>query len=221
MRLNLSRHNCVHFGISGEFTVSEKDDRAIQSFVAQTGTHSHIRNDGKGSMALFGSRSQFGDVNLRVLGSITRSPGPDEQRSIRLALTIDRIRDRLERPPSVFRPVSKLVDAASGLFGTIRVSCDAVFEYDQRYVSKARFPSPMILQEGSAGITHIDGAQFSRRVDGETEYRISITVPDDGASFVHSVDFVTTVQLDRKAIHRLFERARSLSSELVIRAEVG
>ena len=223
MRLNLPRHNCVHFGISGELTVSEKDDGAIQSFIARTGTHSHERSEGRGSVALFGSRSRFGDANLRVLGSISRSPGPDEQRSIQLSLTIDRIRDQLRRPPSVFRPVSMLVDAACGLFGTIKLNCDARFEYDrlQRYASKARFPAPLIVQEGSAGITHIDGAQFSRRVSGETEYRISVTVSDDGASFVHSVDFETEVLLDRRAIHRLFERARSISSELLIRAEVG
>ena len=222
MRLNLPRYNCIHFGISGEFTVSKDSDTEIQSFVNQTATHTHELTDERRRVALFGSRSRFGDINHRVLGSISRRQGSDEVHSVRLSITIDRAPDELPRPPSSFRPVSNVIDAASRLFGPIKISCDALFEYDQlHYLSRASFPSAMIVQDGSAGITHIEGAQFSRRVNGEVEHRISVTPSEDGTSFAHSIDFETTVALDRKSMHRLFNRARSISRQLLIPVEDG
>ena len=179
--------------------------------------HIHHHDEEDTHVAIFGSRSRIKGTTHRARGSLSRSVGVDDVRSIRLSITNDRASDTLPRPPADMRPVSTLIEASSRLFGPIRVACNAIFEYveSQGYRSRVRFPIPLIIQNDAAGITHIEQAQFSRRVDDDVEYRISVS--EDSSSITHSLAFEITVPLDRKSIIQLLNNARSISSALIIR----
>ena len=217
MRLNLPRHNCIHLRILGQFTVSKDNDDKIQSFMDQTASRIHHDDEEDTHVAIFGSRSRIKGTTHRVRGSLSRSVGVGDVRSIRLSITNDRAPETLPRPPANMRPVSTLIEASSRLFGPIQVTCNAVFEYDesQGYRSKVRFPFRLIIPGDPAGVTHIEQAQFSRRVNDDVEYRISVS---GGSPLItHSVGFETTVELDRKSVSQLFNNARSISSQFVMR----
>ena len=125
----------------------------------------------------------------------------------------------LASPPREIRPVSLLTDSASQLFGTISVNCYTTFEYDKTkgFRSKVSFPVPLVVQEEREGITHIESAQFSRRDNDEIDYRILVLDPEDSASFLHSIDFETTLAIDHNSIRGLLSRARAISTRLVVR----
>ena len=183
----------------------------------QTASHIHHHDEEDSHVATFGSRFRIKGTTHRIRGSLSRSVSAHDVRSISLSITHDRASDTLPRPPADMRPVSTLIEASSRLFGPITVACDAVFEYveSQGYRSRVRFPIPLIIQDDAAGITHIERAQFSRRVDDDVEYRISVS--ESSSSITHSVAFETTVPLDRKSIIQLLNNARSISSRLIIR----
>ena len=218
MRLNLPRHNCIHFGILAEVTVSKENDAAIKSFMDQAATHTHVHEEHT-HVAIFGSRSQIGGTTHRIRGSLQRSVDAEDVRSVRLSITNDRASDTLRRPPTSIKPVSHLIEASSRLFGSIGITCNSIFEYDEstHYRSSVRFPMPLMIRDHPAGITHIEQAQFSRRVNNTCEYRISVS--ENASSFTHSIDFEPTVLLNRKSIVQLFEKARAISSQLLIHTE--
>ena len=223
MRLNLPKYHCVQFGIFSEFTVSMEQDADIQSFVSQTATHSHSRfkgDDERTLVALFGSKSRVSGVIHQVQCTLSRQLREDEP-TYSLSITNHRVSENLPAPPRDYRPVSVVIESASWLFGSVDVNCDAVFEYDQSHGFRSRinYPIPMIVQENEGGITHVEHAQFSRRYNDEIEYRILVVNSEDSDSFVHSVRFQTTTDLDRTGVRRLFDRARSISSQLSIRTE--
>ena len=63
---------------------------------------------------------------------------------------------------------------------------------------------PMFVQSEESGVTHVEQAQFSRRVNDEIEY--SISVYEDSDAITHVVEYKDTVQLDSKAISKLLDR---------------
>lgn len=212
MRLNLPRHNCIYFGIRGEFTVSKDSDVEIQAFMDETEGHTHDEDAMR--IAFFGSRSRIEGTTHRVKG-IIRSNDTEDGHTIRLSITNQRVRDTLPRPPAVIKPVSKLIEAAPHLFGTIEITCNATFEYDrtQNYNSKVRFPIPLVIQGDSVGLTHIEQAQFSRKVNDDVEYSISMS--ENSGSFKHFVEFKRTVALDWKSLRLLFDKARAISLQFI------
>ena len=216
MRLDLLRYNCVHFGIQSDFTVP-KDNVAINSLMDQTLGHSIQIDQDPVRVATFGSRSRIGGNTYQILGILRCITKKDDANAIRLSITVDKALDSLPRPPSGMRPISRLVDSATDLFGSVEVSCTCSFKFDeqQEYRSKVNFPMPLIVQDSSIGITHIEQAEFSRRINDDVEYRV--TVSQDATSFGHLVEFDRAMQLNRGSIKRLFDDARSISSLLLIR----
>ena len=216
MRLDLLRYNCVHFGIRGDFTVP-KDNVAINSFMDQTLGQSLQNVEEPIRVATFGSRSRIGGNTYQVLGILHCVTKKDDANAIRLSITVDKALDTLPRPPSGMKPISYLVDASPGLFGSVEITCTCSFKFEeqQKYRSKVNFPMPLIVQDPSVGVTHIEQAEFSRRTNDDVEYRV--TVSQDATSFGHLVEFDKTIQLDRESIRRLFDDARSISSLLLIR----
>ena len=215
MRLNLPRHNCIHFRIIGEFTASNDVDVDIQAFMDQTQTHTHDIDGEEILVAFFGSRSSIGGAIHRVRGSIERSVGEDDARSFSFLMTIDRALESLPRPPTTVRPVSLMMGALSRVPEPVEVTCNAVFEYEtSAYQSIIRFPFPLMIQDAFSGVTHVEQAQFSRRLNDEIDYRISVTTGE--SSITHSVEFGATGQLDNRSLGRLLMRARSISLLLVM-----
>ena len=218
MRLNLPRRNCIHFAILGEFTVSKDMDVEIQAFMEQTETRTIDLDGVETLVAFFGSKSRMGGATHSVRGRLERSVGENDLSLFNLWLDNEKAPDNLPRPPASVRPVSRLIEASSRWFGPIEISCFATFEYDETvYRSRVRFPLPMFVQSEGAGVTHVEQAQFSRRVNDEVEY--SISVYEDSGVITHLVEFKDTIQLDSKATSQLLDRAHSISLQLVVRSE--
>ncbi len=226
MRLNLQRHHCIRFEISSEFTVSTDRDAEIQSAMHQTATHTHDLHDGDEQVriALFGSRSRVAGITHQILGNLIRRQ-PEGDPSYRLLIISHRVpaSPKLPPPPAWIRPVSVLVETASQLFGSLRVDCTATFQYDQTvgYKSRVPFPIQLIVQDATEGITHIDGAQFSRRDHNGIQYQIEVIDPADSTNLLHLVDFEFILNLSRGSVRELFGKARSISDRLLVRPEGG
>ena len=215
MRLNLPKYECIYFRIRGEVAVSNDRDVEIQAFMDQTEGHDHEEDSTR--IAFFGSRSRMGDTTHQIQGSIFRLRGTEDSQAFRLSIASRRMRDTLSRPPATMKPVSKLIEVAPRLFGPISVTCSTAFEYAhaQDYRSKVRFPIPLVIQGDSVGVTHIEQAQFSRKVDDDVEYKISIS--QDSESFKHSIEFEATIILERKSIRSLLDQSRAISLHFVNR----
>ena len=210
--------SCVQFGLFSEFSVSQDASGQIQALMDLTHTHDPDEGieDGGHRTALFGSRTRTRGITHQVQGRLTMTPRTDD---LRLVLSISSMRSPsdLGPPPKSFRPVSVLVGAASELFGSISVSCHAVFEYDHRqgFRSKVSLPFPLMVLEDIDGITHIESAQFSRRDNDDIEYRILILNREDSDIFVHSVSFDSTLELNINSIRGVIDKARSISTRLI------
>ena len=220
MRLNLPRYNCIRFRLFSEFSVAMDRDAEFQSLMDQTATHTHdpIEGSEEGTrVAFFGSRSRVKGITHKVLGSLERAPR-ENGLGFTLSITYARAYDSLPSPPREMRPVSLLVDAASRLFGPVSVTCSTVFRYDQTegFKSKISFPMPLIVQDETDGITHLESARFSRRDSGDIRYWISVSNSEDTESFSHSIDFESTLVLNPKSVRELLDRARSISTHLII-----
>jgi hypothetical protein len=195
-------------------------DAKIQALMDQTHTHDPDEGieEGGHRTALFGSRTRTGGITHQVVGTLVLTP---REGDLRVELSVSSVRSPgdLGPPPRSFRPVSVLVQATTALFGPIGVNCHAVFEYDQRqgYRSRVTFPFPVMFHEDIGGITHIEGAQFSRRDDNGIEYEIVVANREDSDGFVHSVSFDSNLELSINSIRGLVERSRSISTKLLIR----
>ncbi len=208
-----------------EFSVAEEQDINIQAFLSQTATHSHdsVKDNEEATLvSLFASRSRIGGVTHRIRCIVSRRLRQGVPR-YRLSMTNNRSSDRLPAPPRGYRPVSVLVNAAPDLFGPVDVRCNAVFEYSESddLRSKVTYPIPLIVHDEGNGITHIENAEFSRRDTEDIQYRILIANSEESDSFVHSVSFDTATDLSPTGIRNLFDRARSISSQMLIRTGDG
>ena len=192
--------------------MSNVKDREIQALIDQT----FSREDEQSVVvAYFGSRYTIRGATHLARGRLSKSVEADDTLSIGLWLDSILATDDLPRPPRTIRPVSVLMQNFERLFGTIRVTCYAEFEYDAEcYQSKARFPIPLIMGDPN-GATHIEQAQFSRRVDGQTEYRIGIS--EDANSVSHIVELESILRIDSKSVSRLLSRTQTISSQFVLR----
>ena len=215
MNLSLPRFNCTYFGLNGEYPVSEDRDTGIQSLM--TKTHCDYDDDGVPRVALFASKFTTGGIVDRAEGALHRI-GQGDNISCRLRITSERVISELPRPPQGFRSVSYLIDSVSELFGNINVRCQAVFEYARSdgYESKVPWPIPLIFPDGE-GVTHIEGAEFSRRDGDDVQYRILVTNSEERDSLIHLINFERTLGLNRDSIRDLRDRSRSISTRLLTR----
>lgn len=220
MRLNLARHHCVAFRINSEFRVAADRDENVQALMDRTTTrvHVHVGDDEESKNALFGSRYKSEEVTYQSLGLLSRIMS-DGVGHYTLSITYNLASNELPRPPRRVRPVFLLLADAGHLFGELEVNCAARFEYDQTqgFRSKITFPVPLVLPEPSAGVTHIEGAEFSRRDDDGVQYRIQVGDLEDVDLVVHSVVFESTLELNPSSVRGLLEKARSISSRLLVR----
>ena len=222
MRLNLSDYSCVFFRLNSEFRLAPDQYAEVQAVMARTSTHAHSTvesGEEENRVAIFGSRYRIRGTTYQSLGTLSRTRREDGF-SIRVSLTTNQADDALPRPPRDIRPVSQLVKAAAELFGPVEINCTTVFEYDrtQGYESRVALPMPLVLPDEAGGITHIEGAEFSRRDNGDIQYRILITNPEDADLLVHSIVFNSTSKLSNYSARLLFEKARSISNRLLVTA---
>ena len=215
MRLNLPTYDCVRFDLFSDFTVPLDRDDQIEALMDQT--HTHDLTEGGPRIALFGSRSRTGGITHRVRGRLTKTARGTDL-GIVLTVSSSMSSDNLRPPPKSYKPVSRLVEASSALFGPVSVSCHAVFEYDQRHghKSKISLPIPLIVQEEASGVTHIESAQFSRRENEDVQYQIIVSDPQDSDFLIHSVSFDSTSELSLQSIRSLIHKARTISTQLLI-----
>ena len=219
MRLNLPRYNCTHLTVSSEFTVPSENGRDVDSFMNNIETHSHDSPANKRRAVHFGSKSRVGNVTHKFRGSLFRSVDNADSYSIRILVESVKATDNLPRPPAEFKPVSTLIEAIPHLFGPIRVNCDVIFSYDdvQNYISRISLPAPLMIQENSKfGATHIERIQFSRRTSDEVEYRVSLSKPENSPSFIHAVNFKSTIDLNQKSMVNLVKKAQLISFQLML-----
>ena len=219
MRLDLPRHNCIHFAISGEARVAVDKNDAIHSLMFQTVnyTHSSAGDDSEDTLvAIFGSRSRVRGIMYRVRATLSQRVEGSEY-IYTISIEYNRASEQLRPPPRRIRPVSILIDNASQLFDIITFDCEGVFEYHQSdgYTSKFQFPLPMIFQDDSRGITHMERAEFSNRSGDDVQYTVSV-FPDHEQNFVeHMVGLQRDIQINRNAIRALFGETSMISSRLV------
>ena len=218
MRLNLPHYRCVYFELSSEFTISMDRDDDIWSLINQTHNFDPTHdNEGGHRTAIFGSRTKAGGITHRVRGRLIRTTRPPEL-DIALFVAMSRTSDNLRPPPRSVRTVSLLVDASPRLFGPINISCRTTFQYDQRqgYKSKIALPIPLMIQEAKYGITHIESARFSRRTNDNIEYQIVVQHHEASDIFTHTVNFESTLELSLNSARSLLDRARLISTQLLI-----
>ena len=224
MRINLRNYHCIHFELRSEFAVSADRDADISDFISQSQIEI-LGDDAEDGMqvALFASKSRIDGIVHQFVGALTKTQDESES-SYSLSITGNPASDDLSPPPGEFKSVASLVDDGSKLFGPITVYLSAVFGYEQTqgFQSKVYFPMPLMIQEESDKITHIENAQFSRRnKEGDIEYRISVTDSGDSDVLMHWVNFEATLELDHDSIRNLLDRARSISGNLLIPPEDG
>ena len=110
-----------------------------------------------------------------------------------------------------------LIEAASRLFGSVNVNCNAILNTTKQVVSKSKIPFPMPLNcpRGSRRDYSYRNAQFSRRDNDDIQYRISVSYSEDATSLVHSISFESTLELGLNSVRGLLHMARSISTRLV------
>ena len=188
----------------------------------QTATRFHGPADGdeeETKNALFGSRSKLGGITYQYLGLLSRTTSEDRV-NYTFSITASPASDELPRPPRGVRPVSLPLQAAGKLFGHVEVNCVANFEYDltQGFRSKISFPIPLILPGGTEEITHIEGAEFSHRANDNVQYRIRVAIHEDANLLDHWITFESNLELSQNSIRGLLDKARAISSRLLVRA---
>ena len=219
MNLTLSRYSCTHFCLTFECPMSEKIESGLRYFMGIT--HHHLFDDGSPRVAMFGSKFTSNGVVDQATGSLSVTHQEVAPTS-RLWIVYDRADAALPRPPRDYKPVSVLIDELAELYGTIRVDCHASFEYGLSlgYKSGITLPIPLFVPDRQ-GATHIESAEFSRRVGDDVEYRITIRRSEDGEAIVHSTYFDAEVELNRKSIRGLREKARSISTRFLETGEIN
>lgn len=203
--------------------MSKDRDADIRAFLNEIAAHIHDHGEDDGeitSVAIFGSRSLAGGITHQIVGNLVRRKREADV-SYRLAISNSRASDALSSPPRALKPVSLLIEAASQVFGTIKIDCDFRFEYKHTlgFKSKISFPIPLVLQEETVGITHMESAQFSRRHNDDIQYRVLVANSENNDEFSHWITFEDTLVLNQNSVRKMFARARSISTQLLIKEE--
>ena len=218
MRLDLIRHNCVHFYLTGEVEVTRAQMSEVQDFMSQTLVQHFDSADSPNDLqvAVFGTRSKMRDGIYSILGSLARSSDENDL-IVRFAMAYNIASDGFPSPPRSVRPVSVLVDNVSQLLGLFSVNCESVFEYrlSDGYNSKIQFPLPLLLPDATGGITHIESAEFSSRSDEGIRHKVSVVPHPEEDTVEHVINLDRDTPLNRTAIRTLFDENVLVSSRLV------
>ena len=220
MRLDLPRHNCIHFAISGEARVAvDKKNDALHSLMIQTENYTRSSagdNSEDTLVAIFGSISRVSGIMHGVRATLSRQAGEGEY-IYTISIEYNRASEQLRPPPRRIRPVSILIDNVSQLFDIVTFECDAIFVYHQSdgYTSKFQFPLPMIFQDDSGGITHIERAEFSNRSGDDVRYTVSVFPDHKHDSVGCAIGLQRDKQVSRDTIRALFRETSIISSQFV------
>ena len=219
MRLNLPNYHCVQLRLTSEFSIPKGKEAEIDAFIELTHSHgSRLGEEGETRAAHFGSRSRTRGIIHQVQGRLDKTTNPTDL-NISIIVSSTQVSDQLRPPPKAFKSVASLVERATALFGPVEISCRAVFNYDpeSEYESIVSLPMPLMLKGGQSGVTHMESIQFSRRLADEVEYRIIVATDEESNLTVHSVDFVSTSEWSLKSVREIFNGARDISQQFVVR----
>jgi hypothetical protein len=156
MKLNLPNYDCVLFVVEASLDVPSEHEAAIRAIVDSTSSHIHapVSDDDDGlTVAVFGSKFVFGDVNYRAAGTLSVAQrGPVNKADV--LLITQKASDTLTRPPRTIKSVTALTEAAERLFDRGMVECNATFEYSlsEGYVSRIALPIPLIHPARPGGL---------------------------------------------------------------------
>ena len=186
-----------------------------------TKTRHRTHDDGSPQEAVFLSRFAVGEMKEESAGFLFRAKNEDGI-NCRIQVMNRGIEGDPQRHSRHFKPVRFLMDSTSGLFGNLNVQCTATFEYylSDDVKSRIAFPMPIILPDDD-GITHVEGADFSRRTSNGIEYSVFITSSEEDDTLSHVVHFNTEIKLNRDAIRGLRDRCRSISNRLLVQGGGG
>ena len=220
MNFNLPKYHCPRFSILGRFTRSVHEDIEIRSLMDQTLAHETgpENDDGAvGRVAHFGSRFTVDGAVYRAFGDLTRNVQGDDA-NYELFIVNHRVHTGLPRPPRTVRSISVLMGAAPELFGAIDIECSFMFRYEEKqgYTSRVSLPNPLFLPEDTGGVTHIERVEFSRRDNDQIQYWITISKPNPQGTTSHFVRFDTMATLSRQSIQEVLDRAKSISTRLLM-----
>lgn len=213
MKLDLYRFNCVYLTIHGDFRVREGCDEEFRSLLTTTRTRSFDGDEEGRFDAVFASRFVVSGRHLGVIAVVHWANEPSgRSMGLNFISTDD---DPLRRPPGGERAVSRLTEIAANSLDPFKVSCRAIFEYQEAdgFRSKSSLPIPLPIREHDTGVTHIETAEFARRELDEVKYRIAVTEED--ATLIHHVEFDTTISLNRRSLREALLEASSYSLQLV------
>ena len=190
-------------------------DKEVQALMTKTSHRTY--DDGSPQDAIFLSRYAVGDTQEESAGILFREKKNEDGINCRVQVMNRGIEREPRRSRRRFKPVRLLLDSTSGLFGNLSVQCHAVFEYpaSEGVKSKIAFPMPILLPDDD-GITHIEGADFSRRTSDGIEYSVFITSSEEDGTLSHAVHFNTEIKLNRNSIRDQREKCRLISNRLLV-----
>lgn len=216
MRLNLPSYSCSRFELHADFDVPLSAGPAISSVMEQT--HNDVSTTGTDTKtARFGSRLYIDGIIHRAFGQLSMTPN-EGRLDIGLIMQLNEADSSLPAPPRRMKPVTALIAVAAQLFDPTDVSCESTFEYGtkQGHISKITLPIPLLAPANPDGITHIEAATFSNRTGDGIQYHITITQSDDTGLVIHIVEFESTTDWSRRSIRGLLNRARDISTQLLV-----
>ena len=213
MNLNLYRFNCAFLAVHGDFRVREGCDEEFRSVLTSTMTRTFDADEEGKFDSVFASRFVVVGRHLGVVAVVHWANEPSA-RSMGLNF-ISTGDEKLQPAQRGARAVSRLTRIAADTLDPFKVSCRAIFEYQESdgFRSKSSLPIPLPIREHDAGVTHIETAEFSRRELDEIKYRVAVTEED--ATLIHHVEFDTTINLSRRSLYEVLLEASSYSIQLV------
>ena len=213
MKLNLKRYGCKYFTLSSNIPVSREMDNIVLDWLAEVSYS--IDENGAPNDAVFVSQFRTAGTVEQSIGRLQRLE-TNEERSYRFQLT--NVVDEEQLPRSrFFRPVSFLIDAASGLFGPFTVLCQARYNYERSagYTSKIPLPAPMVSPVQNA-ITRIDGYQLNHVEADDRRYQITLRHSEEEDFISHFIRSSFILELNRNAIREMRNKYSALSRSLVM-----
>ena len=192
--------------------------------IEQTSHHSHDADDtgdGYSMVGIFGSKFVIGGVSHRSLGNLlVERRGSEHWADVWM---INRAEEAVSRPPRIIKPVTSMIDAMAGTFGTESAECSAVFEYPQSdgWASKIALPVALMVPAETSGITHIESAEFSQRDGYGVRHRVTVGLDAERHLIVHTVRFRTDVDWTNRSFRKSLTYAKGVSSKLLVQEREG
>ena len=219
LKLNIRRHCCLRLSVWGTITEPKATRDAIISFLAESKINSELPDRSDRTNAIFASKYQIDNESLIAIAIAEWAHDPKSGFTLRLVVQEENDNDEFNFPipHRYIWSVSRLLSYGSDLFGPISGTCDARFLYrsDRGFRSKMELPSRLLTPDASAGFTHVEGIELSRRTGDEIEYSTVLMMEEN--HIAHGLQFPTEFELTRASMDSILRRAVDISSQLVTR----